>query len=113
MLPVRRGGVVSASGPAASTAARAADIMSLHVANRRSGDFSSAFAITSSRPSGRSGRTRDGFGGVLGQVRVDHGDVVVARIRQFAREAVVEHAAERVDVGPRRHLLPSICSGAT
>ena len=38
---------------------------------------------------------------VLGQVRVDHRDVGVARERQLAGQAVVEQAAERVDVGAR------------
>jgi hypothetical protein len=48
---------VSASGPAASITERAADIRSAHVWKRRSGAFSSAFAITASSPPGSSGRT--------------------------------------------------------
>ncbi len=113
-LPVLRGGVVSDSGPAASTTARAAAIRSLHVPKRRSGDLSSAFAITSSRPSGRSGPHARGLRRLLGQVRVDHGHVGVARVRQLAGQAVVEHAAERVDVGARGHLArPRSAPGAT
>ena len=51
-----RGVAVSASGPAASITERAADIRSAQVWKRRSGAFSSAFAMTASRPPGSSGR---------------------------------------------------------
>jgi hypothetical protein len=54
---------VSRDGPAASSATRAADIRSEHEAKRRSGDLSSALAITASSPSGSSGRSSEGFGG--------------------------------------------------
>ena len=58
-----RGVMVSASGPAASITARAADIRSAQVWKRRSGDFSSALAITASRPPGSSGRADVSRGG--------------------------------------------------
>ena len=58
-----RGVAVSDSGPAASITARAADIRSAQLWKRRSGDFSSALAITASSPPGSSGRTEVSRGG--------------------------------------------------
>ena len=58
-----RGVAVSDSGPAASITERAAEMRSAQVWNRRSGDFSSALAITASSPPGRSGRTEVSRGG--------------------------------------------------
>ncbi len=59
-----RPGTVSASGPAASITTRAADMRSLQDWKRRSGDLSSALAITASSPCGSSGRTSVSFGAV-------------------------------------------------
>ena len=46
------------------------------------------------------------------QVRVQHRDVGGAVERRRPDDALVEHARERVDVGARIDVLPSICSGA-
>jgi hypothetical protein len=57
-----RGAEVS-SGPAASITPRAALTRSVQVGKRRSGDLSSALAITPSRPAASSGRSAVSFGG--------------------------------------------------
>ena len=74
-------------------------------AGRSDGSFASSRRIdVLERPAGSARVCHDGAtGGVLMCWR-DHGRRVVARERRLAGDQLVQHAAERVEVGPRRHL---------
>ena len=78
---------------------------------RSAGALASAAATTSSRAGGSSA-ARAGARRRLVEVRVEHGELAPAIEGRLAGQALVEHTAERVDVGRPSTPVPSICSGA-
>ena len=98
-------GLPSPSAAAGGLAELAAGLVAL------AGSFASAVAITGSIASGSSGRACEG-GRRLAGVGEQGGGGARPLERGLAGQALVEHAAERVDVGALVGGSRAICSGA-
>ena len=97
--------------PAASAAASgsppgSADATAMADEGRRAGSCSRQRRITRSIAGSSRRRSSDGFVGGSGGVEVDAASGFDDRVRRLSGKQLVQHQAERVDVGPRGRALP-------